>query len=946
MLFHDRAHDLATVETAARRALSGAGALVTITGTPGTGRSAFLDAAAGLAAERDFTVLRGRGSRLDHGLVFGVARQILASAARPEAAGPWDVTDESAPPAPSAQRLDAGGPRAALLDAVTASGRAGADGPVAVAVVVDDLQWADESSLAWLAGLLTDAGAAQPLRLLVVVAVCEGEAATELPGVQDVVMSADEVIRLRPLTVDGVRAMLRQRAVVLPEEESREWTRATGGIPALVTSLFDSADGPPRPLAVALARPAPWSLRGRVAAALNSHPEPVRTFAYCAALLGGAVEDALITRLARLDPTEGAAAARTLRGLGWTGDRCEPPVLWDCVREIAEDAYDIEGCNDLHRRAARLLYMSGYPVERGAAHLLRVGPGTCAPAAHVLREAADEARRRGDRRLAVRYLRRALCEFPTDSPRRGEFLAVLAHAEQEVDTSAMLRHVAQAATLLEPARERAAVVAAVPLTLAISAPPAAYRVIESARASLATLDTPAAQVADLAARLEARARLSRLDSPGASADAVARLRELDDEADRWTAARRELVAVLVFSGTAGGTLSADEVGTRVRRLLECEPTSVASGYAATSLLIASGTAAGAGEPVRSWLDMALETAVQRGDDRQRTRILCWRAMAAQQAGHLADAWSDARDVCEPASAALGENDWLSVLGLMSVVFEMGDPWLADRVQDFCAGLRDGGPPALRAGRLALRASTAPMTELPALVAELVNSVRAACAAGWHNPSLFPMAYWSTPALLRLGDTETALALIAHECERARTWGSPTALGRTLRVWGALLPGRYALSLLAEAVAALRESPNRLELARALTAYGTRLRDAERPGADELLAEAEEIADSLGTTLLRYWPESGRGESRGAGVLGTELSVTERRVAGLVALGRTNQDVAEELDITRRAVEKCLTGLYRRLGVSSRAELVPVVRRIAGGTAFRGGVLSEPPHRLP
>jgi DNA-binding CsgD family transcriptional regulator len=283
---------------------------------------------------------------------------------------------------------------------------------------------------------------------------------------------------------------------------------------------------------------------------------------------------------------------------------------------------------------------------------------------------------------------------------------------------------------------------------------------------------------------------------------------------------------------------------------------------------------------------------------------------------------------------------------MSVVFEMGDPWLADRVQDFCAGLRNGGPPALHAGRLALRASTAPMTELPALVAELVDSVRVACAAGWHNPSLFPMAYWSTPALLRLGDAETALALLAHECERARTWGSPTALGRTLRVWGALVPGRYALSLLAEAVAALRGSPNRLELARALAAYGTRLRDAGRPGADELLAEAEEIADSLGTSLLRYWPESGRGESRGAGVLGTELSVTERRVAGLVALGRTNQDVAEELDITRRAVEKCLTGLYRRLGVSSRAELVPVVRRIAGGTAFRGGVLSETLYRLP
>ena len=63
------------------------------------------------------------------------------------------------------------------------------------------------------------------------------------------------------------------------------------------------------------------------------------------------------------------------------------------------------------------------------------------------------------------------------------------------------------------------------------------------------------------------------------------------------------------------------------------------------------------------------------------------------------------------------------------------------------------------------------------------------------------------------------------------------------------------------------------------------------------------------------------------------------VAALVALGHTNQDTARSLGVTRRAVEKTLTRLYRRLDVAGRAELAPVVRRMAGEAAFRSGVLS-------
>ncbi|MFI1018978.1 AAA family ATPase [Streptomyces sp. NPDC020965] len=932
---HDRAEELAAVTAATARALAGPRRLVVVTGTPGVGRSAFLDATAELIAEGGFVVLRGGGSRLDHTLPYAVVRQILARAAD---AGARDHAFGPAQEPPTDEELATDEPGTLFTDALNVSGRAAAHGPVAI--VMDDAQWADQPSLEWLAGLLRDHG---PTPLLLVAAVRDGDPAAELPVVQDLVAIADDIVPLRPLTAEGVRALLRERAVTLPGEGGRAWARATGGNPTLVNSLFDRLGGSPgaapsRLLDAARALPAPWNLRGRVAATLSSHPEPVRRFAYCAAILGGAAEDRLIARLAGVDPADRAAAAWALRRLGWAPDRCEPPVLWDCVREIAEDSYGPEGWGDLHRRSATLLHESGYPLERVATHLLEVGPGGHTQAADVLREAADDARRRGDRHLAIRYLRRALREFPPGSPERGRFLAALADAEQDVDPSALLRHIAQAVALLPSAEERAAVVAGVPLTLSLSASPVAYELIASARATLTSDEGPDSAARELTARLEARARLSELGSPTAPLDAVARLRELGPELDLCSAARRERAAVLTFAGTIGCRLSAEEAGALARRMLEREPASAPSGYAAASLMIASGTAAEAHDPVRSWLDMAVEAAHRRGDERQRIRMLCGRAMAAQQGGRLADAWADARDACDETTGALGESDWLSALGLLSVAVELRDPWLSERAQALCADQRGAGVPILRVGLLALRAATTRMPQLPALTKELVAAVRRAGASGWHNPSLFPLAYWSTPALLRLGDNETALELIAHECDRARTWGSPSTLGRTLRVWGTLVPGRYALSLLAESVAVLRESPNELELARALMAYAMRLRGAGRAGATELLAEAERIADAMGESLLRYWAEPGRGETRRAGLLGTErLSVTERRVAGLVALGRTNQEVAEELDVTRRAVEKCLTRLYRRLGVSSRAELIPVVRRIAGANAFRWGV---------
>jgi DNA-binding CsgD family transcriptional regulator len=52
----------------------------------------------------------------------------------------------------------------------------------------------------------------------------------------------------------------------------------------------------------------------------------------------------------------------------------------------------------------------------------------------------------------------------------------------------------------------------------------------------------------------------------------------------------------------------------------------------------------------------------------------------------------------------------------------------------------------------------------------------------------------------------------------------------------------------------------------------------------------------------------------------ELSPAERRVAALVAEGRTNREVAAALFLSERTVESHLTRVYSKLHVRSRTEL--------------------------
>ena len=69
--------------------------------------------------------------------------------------------------------------------------------------------------------------------------------------------------------------------------------------------------------------------------------------------------------------------------------------------------------------------------------------------------------------------------------------------------------------------------------------------------------------------------------------------------------------------------------------------------------------------------------------------------------------------------------------------------------------------------------------------------------------------------------------------------------------------------------------------------------------------------------------------------GETPSPREREVGGLLALGHTNQEIAEKLGISVRTVESQRASLMRKLGLSTRAELVR--------WAMAQGLLDSPGH---
>jgi DNA-binding CsgD family transcriptional regulator len=112
-----------------------------------------------------------------------------------------------------------------------------------------------------------------------------------------------------------------------------------------------------------------------------------------------------------------------------------------------------------------------------------------------------------------------------------------------------------------------------------------------------------------------------------------------------------------------------------------------------------------------------------------------------------------------------------------------------------------------------------------------------------------------------------------------------------------------------------------EFGRTLLVMGQVQRRARRKrAAKEHLDHALEIFESLPSPP---WADRARVELSRLGLrppAPLALTATEERVAALAASGHTNRQVARVLFLSPKTVEANLARVYRKLGISSRAEL--------------------------
>jgi DNA-binding CsgD family transcriptional regulator len=180
-------------------------------------------------------------------------------------------------------------------------------------------------------------------------------------------------------------------------------------------------------------------------------------------------------------------------------------------------------------------------------------------------------------------------------------------------------------------------------------------------------------------------------------------------------------------------------------------------------------------------------------------------------------------------------------------------------------------------------------------------------------------------LVAVGELERADEVLATWQERAAALDRAWALAILARCRGLLLGARGdlegALASFELALAEHARSTDPFHRARTLLALGRTQRRAKRRGdARTTLGEALAEFERLDAPL---WAEQTRAELRrigGRAPSSGELTEAERRIAALVAEGRTNKEVAAALFLAERTVASHLTRVYAKLGVRSRSEL--------------------------
>jgi DNA-binding CsgD family transcriptional regulator len=895
----ERVDELDALGDAVRALAAGAGGIVFIDAAAGLGKTALMTQAAQLARAAGATVCLAAPSPLERDFAYGAVRALLEAQLR-------DV-----PPRERARLLAGSAARAGdlLLDGAGEEGDATVvahsllwvcDGLATgqpLALLVDDAQWADRSSLEVLAYL---ARRAPDVPLLLVVAARTADPHSHWDLLAMIAGSAAAtVLRPAPLTTGGGIRLMRRLAPDTAIGVCREHCAAAVGNPWLMHVLGHLLAG--RHAAASSA------IRTRMAELTPS----ARAMAAALAVLGDGADPQVLASVAGVGIAGLADAGDALAAAGLVGpDRAGFPHAFIATAIIG--TLSRGECERLHSEAARAQLALGTEPDVVANHLLRTSPQADPEVVALLRTAAAEAWRRGAPAAAATYLRRALDERAPETD-RGSVLAALATAAFDAEDS-NARGYMQAA--LDASDGRLDVLARVASLSAVHAPD--DRVVEAVERALASTagEARAAAVVQAARELGStlsgapRRRLLRAAAPSTECGPLAARMQQAHEA--WLAVEQGRADAHECAAMAREAL-ADGVLLRAAR-------ERVGFHLCTRTLVLCAHPDGA----RSAVDAMRAEAITLGSSRLRAGAALFATELALRTGCVTRAEREARTVIALVDDRTGRLAKGALAVLVSVLAERGafDEARALLSQAHVDHAQDAEL-LLAAARLELAAGDFARAHTRA------HHVGGMCQAeGRTNPALCPWRSLAALALAHVDRRTEAATLADAELALARRFAAPAPIVAALHALIVAEPDpdarvalcEQALAVAEHSLAPLEATRVRLELGNTLRRLGKRiearaplqraLADADSGGA---VLAAERARRELVATGLR--PR--RAQTEGADA----LTPRQAEICQLAAAGTSNREIAQRLFLSIKTVETHLAAAYRKLAVATRAELV-------------------------
>jgi DNA-binding CsgD family transcriptional regulator len=686
---------------------------------------------------------------------------------------------------------------------------------------------------------------------------------------------------------------------------------ASGGNPffalelaGMVASTSDRHD------AVAL----PDALRDVVGARVRSLPPIARACLAAAA----ALSQPTVAMLAELGLQAGVAPAEHARVIDV--DRGSVRFTHPLLATAAYVDLSSSERATLHRRLADVVV----DVEQRARHLALSADGPDGDVAAALDLARERALTRGDIPAAIDDLRLALDMTPPEDPMTGERRLALGLALQRVGDARSAR------------REL--------MTVARSRWPAGLRA--RALVELASHQLGWGRIAEWQAR-EALELAEEGDDDDLLADAHLALATTlhADLPGALTHARRGIELLETLPATPPGKLSRglqiaaesafylgqwEDSDVYWRRAMELDSQGIpppliqraAQTYAV--ILKYSDDFAGA----RSLMQEGLRIGSEESDGSAAPHLVLHLAELEMFAGNLALAGTLHDRHRELAERAGGVSIAMNRVARSYLVADQGDLDLAEDLarQVLHGGLERGSLVAQRHGRTILGHCATLRGQSSQALAELEQVEDILSRTGIADPSRYRHTPDFVESLLATGRRSDAAAAVDRFEQRAAAAQRRSALGLAGRCRAMLVASDGDL---AGSLVILRDALGHyqgpdfypLDRARSLLMMGQILRRLrQKAAARDALVEARDEFDRIGSVLFaeRARAELGRVGLRPAAPM--DLTPTERRVAELIASGMKSKDVAAALFISTATVASNLGRVYRKLHITSRAEL--------------------------